>query len=62
VVGRIIADLDTRLIREMEEVKRIASTSRNLKETYIRRLWWASLKASAEGAELQQRTIFWGPS
>ena len=55
MVGRITADLGAELIREVEEVDRIASTSRNLKGTYVRRLR-QSRKVRAVGAELQQHT------
>lgn len=56
MVGRI-TDLDAKLMREMEEVERITSTSRNLKGTYVRRLQQVCCKARAVSAELQLRTI-----
>lgn len=51
------ADLGAEIMREMEEVERIASTSKNLKGTFVRRLRLASRKTRAAGAELQQRTV-----
>jgi hypothetical protein len=44
-------------MREMEEMEPIATSSNNLKGTYVRRLRQASSKVPAIGAELQQRTV-----
>jgi hypothetical protein len=55
IIGQTIADLRDAIAREMEKVERIASTSRNLKGTFVRRLRQAFRKAQAAGAELQQR-------
>jgi hypothetical protein len=38
MIGQTIADLGDAIVREMEEVERIASTSRNLKGIFVRRL------------------------
>jgi RNase H-fold protein (predicted Holliday junction resolvase) len=56
-VGQTTADLAAEVMREMEEVERIATSSNNLKGTYVRRLRQASRKVRAIGAELQQRTV-----
>jgi hypothetical protein len=56
-VGYSTADLGSEIMREMEEIERIASTAKNLKETSVRRLKLASRTARASGAELQQRTV-----
>jgi hypothetical protein len=60
-IVQTIADLGDAIVREMEEVERIASTTRNLKGTFVRRLRQASRKAQAAGTELQQRRSRWGP-
>jgi hypothetical protein len=44
-------------MREMEEMERIESISRNLKRTYMKRLRQACRKGRTIGAELQHRTI-----
>jgi hypothetical protein len=56
-IGQTTADLGAEIMREMEEVERIATSSSNLKGTYVRRLRQASRKVRAIGAELQQRTV-----
>jgi hypothetical protein len=56
-IGQTTADLGAEVMREMEEVERIATSSNNLKGTYVRRLRQASRKVRAIGAELQQRTV-----
>jgi hypothetical protein len=53
MIGQTTADLGAKIAREMKEVERVASTSRNLKGTFVRRLRQASRKAQAAGAELQ---------
>lgn len=56
-IGQTTADLGAEIMREMEEVERIASTSKNLKGTFVRRLRLASRKTRAAGAELQKRAV-----
>jgi hypothetical protein len=56
-IGQTTADLGAEIMREMEEVERIATSSNNLKGTYVRRLRQASRKVRAIGTELQQRTV-----
>jgi hypothetical protein len=55
--GQTTANLGAEVMREIEEVERIATSSNNLKGTYVRRLRQASRKVRAIGAELQQRTV-----
>jgi hypothetical protein len=55
-IGQTTADLGAEIMREMEEVERIATSSSNLKGT-LRRLQQTSRKVRAIGAELQQRTV-----
>jgi hypothetical protein len=54
IIGQTIADQDDAIVRKMKELECIASTSRNLKGTFVRRLRQASGKAQAAGTELQQ--------
>jgi hypothetical protein len=56
-IGQTTADLGAEIMREMEEMERIATSSSNLKGTYVRRLRQASRKVRAIGAELQQRAV-----
>jgi hypothetical protein len=56
-VGYTTADLGAEIMREMEEIERIASTAKNLKETSVRQLKLSSRRARASAAELQQRTV-----
>jgi hypothetical protein len=56
-VGYTTADLGAEIMREMEDIERIASTAKNLKGTSVRRLKLPSRRARSSGAELQQRTV-----
>jgi hypothetical protein len=56
-IGQTTANLGAEIMREMEEVERIATSYNNLKGTYVRRLRQASRKVRAIGAELQQHTV-----
>jgi hypothetical protein len=56
-MGFTTADLGTEIMREMEEVKKIASVFSNTKGALVRRLRLASRRTKALGAELQQRTM-----
>jgi RNase H-fold protein (predicted Holliday junction resolvase) len=56
-IGQTTDDLGAEIMSEMEEVERIATSSNNLKVTYVRRLRQESRKVRAIGAELQQRTV-----
>lgn len=51
------ADLRAEIMREMEEVERIASVSSNRKGALVRRLRSASRRVRASSAELQQRMV-----
>jgi hypothetical protein len=56
-VGFTTADFGAKIMREMEEIERIAAISRTLKGTLVRRLRLASRRVRASSAELQQHTI-----
>jgi RNase H-fold protein (predicted Holliday junction resolvase) len=56
-IGQTTANLGAKVMREMEEVERIATSSNNLKNSYVGRLRQASRKVRAIGVELQQRTV-----
>jgi hypothetical protein len=56
-VGYTTADLGAKIMREMEEIEKIASIAKNLNGTSVRRLKLASRGARASGAVLQQRTV-----
>jgi hypothetical protein len=51
-VGYTTVDLGAEIMREMDEVERIASVSKNLKRTCVGRLRLASRRVRACGAEL----------
>jgi hypothetical protein len=57
LVGFTTADLVAEILKEMEEVERIASVSSNMKVRLVRRLRLASWRVRASSAELRQRTI-----
>jgi hypothetical protein len=56
-VGFTTADLWAEIMREMEEIERIASVSRNLEGVLVKRLRLASWRVRASSAELHQRTV-----
>jgi hypothetical protein len=56
-MGFTIADLGAEIMREMEEVARIASVCSNMKGALERRLRLASGRVRASSAEPQQRTV-----
>jgi hypothetical protein len=56
-VGFTTADLWAEIMREMEEIERIAFVSRNLEGALVKRLRLASRRVRASSAELHQRTV-----
>jgi hypothetical protein len=56
-VGYMTADLGAEIMREIKEIERIASVSRHLNDTCLRRLRLSSRRARESSAELQQRTV-----
>jgi hypothetical protein len=56
-VGFTTVDFGAEIMREMDEVERIASVSSNVKGALVRRLRLASRRVRASSAELQQRTV-----
>jgi hypothetical protein len=56
-VGFTTVDLGAEIMREMEEVERVASVSSNMKGALVRRLRLASRRVRGSSAELQQRTV-----